>query len=109
MNESPASRRKVQKFLGNVEILVERCKGCAFCVEFCPSSALELSSGFNSKGYHPPVLVSEDFCNGCGLCGLYCPDFAIFGYRVGPNPRYQKDQPKASPEPMRAGMEVQRP
>jgi 2-oxoglutarate ferredoxin oxidoreductase subunit delta len=109
MTESPVNRRKVQKFLGNVEILVERCKGCSFCVEFCPTSALELSGGFNSKGYHTPVLVSEDFCNGCGLCGMYCPDFAIFGFRAGLNPRYKKEQAVASPEPMRAEREVQQP
>ena len=68
-----------RKVRGEVVIEVERCKGCSFCVEFCPTHALELDSGFNKKGYHPPVLVREEDCTGCGLCGLYCPDFAIFG------------------------------
>jgi len=39
---------------GFVAINVERCKGCSFCVEFCPTHVLALSSAFNSKGYHPP-------------------------------------------------------
>ncbi len=39
---------------GFVAITVERCKGCGFCVEFCPTHVLALSSAFNSKGYHPP-------------------------------------------------------
>jgi len=66
---------------GFVAINVERCKGCAFCVEFCPTHVLALSSAFNSKGYHPPHVVASDKCSGCDLCGMYCPDFAIYGGR----------------------------
>ncbi len=64
---------------GTVKIEVERCKACGFCVEFCPSHVLALSSAFNSKGYHPPHVVNADKCSGCDLCGMYCPDFAITG------------------------------
>jgi 2-oxoglutarate ferredoxin oxidoreductase subunit delta len=67
---------------GKVTINVERCKGCAFCVEFCPTKALALSSDFNAKGYHPPEVISPEKCSGCDLCGMYCPDFAIFGRRM---------------------------
>ena len=66
---------------GFVAITVERCKGCGFCVEFCPTHVLSLSSAFNSTGYHPPHVVDADKCSGCDLCGMYCPDFAIFGAR----------------------------
>ena len=66
---------------GYVSINVERCKGCAFCVEFCPTKVLSLSSAFNSKGYHPPHVVAPDKCSGCDLCGMYCPDFAIYGWK----------------------------
>ncbi len=66
---------------GSVQIVVERCKACGFCVEFCPSHALALSSAFNAKGYHPPNLVHPEKCSGCDLCGMYCPDFAIFGFK----------------------------
>jgi 2-oxoglutarate ferredoxin oxidoreductase subunit delta len=66
---------------GSVTVMVERCKGCAFCVEFCPTDVLALSSAFNSKGYHPPMMVAADKCSGCDLCGMYCPDFAIHGFR----------------------------
>jgi len=71
---------KRTKVTGSVVITVERCKGCGFCVEFCPSKALRLSDQYNAKGYHPPVLISRDLCNGCNMCGLLCPDFAIFGF-----------------------------
>ena len=45
---------------GFVAITVERCKGCAFCVEFCPTKVLTLSSAFNSKGYHPPFVAAPE-------------------------------------------------
>jgi 2-oxoglutarate ferredoxin oxidoreductase subunit delta len=67
---------------GSVSIVVERCKACGFCVEFCPAKVLSLSSAFNSKGYHPPHAVNPDKCSGCDLCGMYCPDFAIHGFRT---------------------------
>lgn len=77
---------------GRVSIVVERCKACGFCVEFCPTKVLALSSAFNSKGYHPPHVVAPDKCSGCDLCGMYCPDFAIYGYR---NPAPKSEDAKA--------------
>ena len=66
---------------GSVQIVVERCKACGFCVEFCPSHVLALSSAFNAKGYHTPYMDHPEKCSGCDLCGMYCPDFAIFGFK----------------------------
>jgi 2-oxoglutarate ferredoxin oxidoreductase subunit delta len=67
---------------GKVYIDVELCKGCGFCIEFCPADVLEFANEFNSKGYHPPSAVRPEACTGCGLCGIYCPDFAIFGIPI---------------------------
>lgn len=67
---------------GRVSIVVERCKACGFCVEFCPTKVLALSSAFNSKGYHPPHVVAPEQCSGCDLCGMYCPDFAIYATKI---------------------------
>ena len=69
---------------GRVSVVVERCKACGFCVEFCPSHVLALSSAFNSKGYHPPHVVHPEKCSGCDLCGMLCPDFAIYATKVTP-------------------------
>jgi 2-oxoglutarate ferredoxin oxidoreductase subunit delta len=64
---------------GRVSIVVERCKSCGFCIEFCPTHVLAFSSAFNAKGYHVPHVVHPENCSGCDLCGMYCPDFAIYG------------------------------
>jgi 2-oxoglutarate ferredoxin oxidoreductase subunit delta len=76
--------RELESFMakGYVYVNVERCKGCAFCVEFCPTKVLALSSAFNSRGYHPPHVIAAEKCSGCDLCGMYCPDFAIFGWKI---------------------------
>jgi 2-oxoglutarate ferredoxin oxidoreductase subunit delta len=63
---------------GIVHIIDERCKGCGFCVEFCPRHVLVMSSHTNSRGYHPPHIIDEAHCVNCGLCALLCPDFAIY-------------------------------
>ena len=33
-----------------IEVDVERCKGCGYCVEACPQDILELAERFNSMG-----------------------------------------------------------
>ncbi len=64
---------------GVVHIIENRCKGCGFCIEFCPNGCLTESKRFNSKGYHPPETGAQDLeCVDCGLCSLICPEFAIY-------------------------------
>jgi 2-oxoglutarate ferredoxin oxidoreductase subunit delta len=72
----------VRKPRGTVFVDKSICKGCSFCIDFCPTHCLAFSKDFNSKGYHYPVLVRPEFCTGCDLCGMYCPDFAIFARRL---------------------------
>jgi len=63
---------------GDIHINTERCKGCGFCVEYCPKDVLELSEEFNKKGYHPPRVAHEEMCCYCQLCEAICPEFALF-------------------------------
>jgi 2-oxoglutarate ferredoxin oxidoreductase subunit delta len=59
-------------------ILAEQCKGCSFCIEFCPKHVLVVSEEFNAKGYHPPGIDAKANCSNCKLCELLCPEFAIY-------------------------------
>ena len=74
---TPLDVGEISRIRGTVSIQEERCKGCAFCVEFCPREVLVLSNRFNIKGYHPPDIVAPDACTGCHLCEILCPEFAI--------------------------------
>ena len=65
-----------------VHIQDERCKGCGFCIEFCPKDVLEFSAEFNAKGYHPPSVIDHELCTGCMMCYMLCPEFAIFLERL---------------------------
>jgi 2-oxoglutarate ferredoxin oxidoreductase subunit delta len=67
---------------GEVRIIDDRCKGCGFCVEYCPKDVLVMSERFNRKGYHPPEVVKTGECVNCSLCEMICPDFAIYSVAV---------------------------
>lgn len=69
---------------GRIRIIVERCKGCAFCVEYCPREVLKISAGFNRKGYHYPEPAKAGACVDCNLCESICPEFAIYSESVPP-------------------------
>jgi 2-oxoglutarate ferredoxin oxidoreductase subunit delta len=81
---------------GDVQIIADRCKGCAFCVEYCPKDVLVMSKEFNRKGYHPPEVVKSGECVNCSLCEMICPDFAIYSVAL----------PEPSPAKEEAGHEV---
>ncbi len=68
---------QVKPSRGRVEIITDRCKGCGFCIEFCPKQVLTESKEFNRKGYHPVYVAHTSECVDCGLCELICPEFAI--------------------------------
>lgn len=60
-----------------IEIRADFCKGCGFCIEYCPKKVYELSNELNNKGYQLPRVARLEDCSECGLCDLYCPEFAI--------------------------------
>ncbi len=70
------------KVKGELTIYEDLCKGCGYCIEFCPLGVLGLSESLNSKGYHPPVVLHPDTCVGCGLCEKICPEMAIVAKKL---------------------------
>ncbi len=76
--ENPFGQPKPKTVRGEIHIIPNRCKGCNFCIEYCPNKVLEISGEFNEKGYHPPFIAHPEKCCYCGLCEVICPDFAIF-------------------------------
>jgi len=74
----PLDTDEIELDHGAIHILENQCKGCGFCVEYCPKDVLSLSTDYNVKGYHPPVIVNEAECAYCQLCEIICPEFAIF-------------------------------
>lgn len=49
------------------------CKGCGYCVKFCPRGALQIGRELNQTGYRH-VVLNEQLCISCGICRTVCPD-----------------------------------
>jgi len=73
----PLDMDKVRVRRGEIRIIRERCRGCGFCIDFCPKDVLEVSEEPNEKGAYPPRVVDETRCALCSFCQTVCPDVAI--------------------------------
>ena len=67
--------------MAKVEIRSESCKGCQYCIKFCPKGVLAVGHEVNSKGYEYTVAVNMDDCIACCMCARMCPDAAIEVYK----------------------------
>jgi 2-oxoglutarate ferredoxin oxidoreductase subunit delta len=61
------------------EITLNRdlCKGCGYCVEFCPRRVFKSSNVSSHRGVAPPDIEDKARCTACGLCVMLCPELAI--------------------------------
>ncbi len=81
----PFDANEIQVSRGAVIIVEDRCKGCGYCIAYCPRDVLELSDRYNAKGYRPPRVKKADACVNCHYCEIICPDFAIFSEEIPPD------------------------
>ena len=61
-----------------VTIRPERCDGCAFCIDTCPTGALTIVENKERRGKHHFVFVNPKLCEGCGICQATCPKESLF-------------------------------
>ena len=66
-------------------IVVDRsvCKGCGYCIQFCPKHVLHMGEQRNTSGYgnHCPEMIEGAECVACTTCAIVCPDSAITVYK----------------------------
>ena len=74
----PLDTEKIKFPKAEIHIIKDFCKGCGFCIEFCPKNVLEKSDEINKRGAYLPEVVDESKCVLCGFCMAICPEFAIF-------------------------------
>jgi 2-oxoglutarate ferredoxin oxidoreductase subunit delta len=66
---------------GKIIIDAALCKGCGYCIAFCPKSVIRASQTMNAKGYAFAEPDPEKSCTGCATCAVVCPEAAIEVYR----------------------------
>lgn len=81
----PFDASAIQISQGDVHVIEDRCKGCGYCIEFCPRKILASSARFNRKGYHPPEVLQAEACVNCHYCEIICPEFAIYSVEIPKN------------------------
>ena len=68
----PLAKGKVTIDAQVAEVNEATCRGCGFCVEICPYTAIEMVT-VNRFGHEIEVArVNEALCKGCGSCSAAC-------------------------------------
>lgn len=72
------ARKKPSPKHNEITVVPVYCKGCALCVDACPTGTLQLEDNIESKFGVSVKVDAPEYCIGCNLCEQRCPDFAIF-------------------------------
>ena len=78
IKHEPLDSKSLKPSKATIHLIKDQCKGCGYCIEFCPKKVFEESEEINARGVHPPRIVDESKCLLCSFCTAVCPDFAIF-------------------------------
>lgn len=60
-----------------ITINSQMCKGCGYCIKFCPKHILEMGKERSPKGFFFPVNIDPEKCTSCAVCASMCPEGAI--------------------------------
>ncbi|MCR5726197.1 MAG: 2-dehydropantoate 2-reductase [Lachnospiraceae bacterium] len=60
-----------------VSIAEKFCKGCGYCIKYCPKQVLKAEDSLNAKGYVKVKVDNISDCIGCLSCSTVCPEAAI--------------------------------
>ncbi|MBR4343238.1 MAG: 2-dehydropantoate 2-reductase [Lachnospiraceae bacterium] len=60
-----------------VNIAEKFCKGCGYCIKYCPKGVLKADDSINAKGYIKVKVDNVSGCIGCLSCSTVCPEAAI--------------------------------
>jgi len=69
--------------VGRIVVDARVCKGCGYCINFCPKKVIHFGETRNSSGYGNRVAeqIEGADCVACKTCAIVCPDSAITVYK----------------------------
>lgn len=69
--------------MGRIVVDARVCKGCGYCINFCPKKVIHFGETRNSSGYGNRVAeqIEGADCAACKTCAIVCPDSAITVYK----------------------------
>ena len=83
-------RNKEESVRGKIIIEKDKCKGCEYCIIYCPTKCITLSHAINIRGVHYAEFSQPEKCIACGICARVCPDVCIEVIQRKGGPLYQK-------------------
>jgi 2-oxoglutarate ferredoxin oxidoreductase subunit delta len=78
IKHAPLDGKTIRQPKAEIHLIKDQCKGCGYCIEFCPKKVFEESNEINARGVRPPKIIDESKCLLCSFCTAVCPDFAIY-------------------------------